>query len=677
MSVEVDHRPHGAHMGESIPVTGIIYPPPDIRKMIDKAAANLATKGPELEIHIRETNKDGRFNFLNPNDPYYAYYRFKYQEFKEGRAPQKDAPTEHNEERIVEQPANLAPKEPQPFEFSATMPAMSAQDLDIMKLTAQFAARNGRAFIGQLAQRESRNYQFDFLRPSHSLFPYFTELVKQYTKIFLPPKDLQEKLKANTDDKYRILERVKERVEWVAWQEAEKKKKNDEDEKERIAYASIDWHDFVVVETVEFTEADENADLPPPMSLSELENMSLAQKRMASMVEPVQFDTKVEMEVDDVDMDESDEETHVSHPPLPKIPDTTAPIKIRTDYKAKLLGSTASKASVPVEICSRCGEAIPVNEMNEHLRIELLDPKWKEQKMAMEAKKKDSNLLQTGTDISRILSNFSSVRADIFDSDEIEATKKIKEQEEEAKKKNRVIWDGHTATMGLANQRAQKTHIEDQIAQMHRRIGGTSEDIGPHIPGQQMEPPKMAPPIAYSAPQYYNTNIHPGYGSQAPGIYGMNGGVPMNGPPPAAPFMAPPPPMSAPPPASQFSPSPMIPAVRKAEEPEGGSDKRFKTENEAEWQMNQIPTFSVIIQTPDLPDKPEWGLTGNNISIAGLVPNTLISTLKDRIASQIGMPAGKQKLSTSTTNTVLNNSKTLSFYGIMEGTSLVLELRKR
>lgn len=104
---------------------------------------------------------------------------------------------------------------------------------DIMKLTAQFAARNGRAFISQLGQRESRNYQFDFLRPSHSLFPYFTELVKQYTKVFLPPRDLQEKLQANKDNKYHILERVKERVEWVAWQEAEKKKKNDEDEKER------------------------------------------------------------------------------------------------------------------------------------------------------------------------------------------------------------------------------------------------------------------------------------------------------------------------------------------------------------------------------------------------------------------------------------------------------------
>ena len=28
-----------------------------------------------------------------------------------------------------------------------------------------------------------RNYQFDFLRPQHSLFQYFTKLVEQYTKV--------------------------------------------------------------------------------------------------------------------------------------------------------------------------------------------------------------------------------------------------------------------------------------------------------------------------------------------------------------------------------------------------------------------------------------------------------------------------------------------------------------
>ena len=113
-----------------------------------------------------------------------------------------------------------------------------------MKLTAQFAARNGRNFINQLAQRESRNYQFDFLRPSHSLFPFFTELVKQYTKVLAPPADFKEKLKENTQNKHRILSRVKERVEWVAWVEAERKKKANEDEKERRKFFFSNIHLF-------------------------------------------------------------------------------------------------------------------------------------------------------------------------------------------------------------------------------------------------------------------------------------------------------------------------------------------------------------------------------------------------------------------------------------------------
>lgn len=79
---------------------------------------------------------------------------------------------------------SVVPKEPPPeFEFMADPPSISAFDLDVVKLTAQFVARNGRQFLTQLMQKEQRNYQFDFLRPQHSLFHYFTKLVEQYTKV--------------------------------------------------------------------------------------------------------------------------------------------------------------------------------------------------------------------------------------------------------------------------------------------------------------------------------------------------------------------------------------------------------------------------------------------------------------------------------------------------------------
>ena len=90
----------------------------------------------------------------------------------------------------------------------------------------------------------------------------------------------------------------------------------------------------------------------------------------------------------------------------------------------------------------------------------------------------------------------------------------------------------------------------------------------------------------------------------------------------------------------------------------------------------QSITLNVV--TPNMPEKPEWNLKGDTISIADLLPSTLISTVKDRISSQLGMPAGKQKLTTTTgNNVVLNNSKSLQFYGIMNGNTISLGLKER
>ena len=60
-----------------------------------------------------------------------------------------------------------------------------------------------------------------------------------------------------------------------------------------MAFAEIDWHDYAIVQTIEFTAIDANSELPPPMSVQEVENMTLAQKRMAAMI--------MENTVDDVE----------------------------------------------------------------------------------------------------------------------------------------------------------------------------------------------------------------------------------------------------------------------------------------------------------------------------------------------------------------------------------------
>src|SRR5690349_14585386 len=90
------------------------------------------------------------------------------------------------------------------------------RDSDILRLTALFVARRGPAFLRSLSVKEGRNFQFDFLRPTHSLYPYFNRMVDSYSKILNPSSELLASLTASRDesDKWAVLEEAKKRGEW-------------------------------------------------------------------------------------------------------------------------------------------------------------------------------------------------------------------------------------------------------------------------------------------------------------------------------------------------------------------------------------------------------------------------------------------------------------------------------
>ena len=347
-------------------LAGLILPPPEIRSIVDKTAAFVAKNPkPELfedKIRLREKS-DSRFAFLNKTDAYHAYYQHRLEAFRAGEvaeakpvsaAPLPGAPDEQEDEK---------PAEPPQLEFLVeTPPTINAVDLDILRLTALFTARSGRQFISELSNREARNYQFDFLRPSHSLFGYFNRLVEQYTKILIPSKEFQARLERRSGGSHRegeerdiagrrqVLQDTKLRVEWESWESGRQKELEDAQEAERIAFAEIDWQDFVVVSTVEFTEGDEAGlvELPPPMSISEVENMTIAQKKMAAMImegreEEVEQNERErradegEMEMDDevVVPEEIRVEKERRKAVEIKTADSNAPMKIRKDYVPK------------------------------------------------------------------------------------------------------------------------------------------------------------------------------------------------------------------------------------------------------------------------------------------------------------------------------------------------------
>ena len=60
-----------------------------------------------------------------------------------------------------------------------------------------------------MMSREQRNFQFDFLRPQHSLFQYFTKLLEQYTKVLIPPKDMMKKLHTECVDEKAVKEQAR------------------------------------------------------------------------------------------------------------------------------------------------------------------------------------------------------------------------------------------------------------------------------------------------------------------------------------------------------------------------------------------------------------------------------------------------------------------------------------
>jgi splicing factor 3A subunit 1 len=104
---------------------------------------------------------------------------------------------------------------------------------------------------------------FGFLSPDNSLFSYFTGLVEAYSHCLLPKRDHLVKLQKIASDKNVIISRCMDRFEYETKHGQFKPKEEVElEDSERLA--SIDWHDFTVVETITFTPIIENESSDAP-----------------------------------------------------------------------------------------------------------------------------------------------------------------------------------------------------------------------------------------------------------------------------------------------------------------------------------------------------------------------------------------------------------------------------
>lgn len=715
--------------GETI---GIIYPPPELRNIVDKTAGFVANSknGPEFEARIQQNEKNNpKFNFLNPGDPYHAYYRNKVRDFQEAREKGEPIPigttttsssvtAQQKSAKQLEQlaePPLIVKGPPAPFEFSAEPPTLQAMELDIVKLTAQFVAIHGRSFLTSLMQRESKNYQFDFIRPQHGLFSYFTQLIEQYTKILVPPKDIVESLRNDVSRDKNIMDKIRHRLEWTKIQEAERRKEEEEAERERVQYAQIDWHDFVLVESVDY-QPTETGMFPPPTTPEQVGSRILLQQRIEEQG-AAEID---EMDVESDEEDENEKDSSKEAMPPPPLPPSLDNVVIRKDYNpraknqgnAPTLATSASAKSDAWVISPITGQKIPAEKLQEHMRYGLLDPRWvEERERSINEKMQQEEVFAHGVSIDSSLKQLAERRTDIFGSgaEETAIGRKIGEEEKDKRQKDKVIWDGFSSSAQSAITAAQsRITIEEQIEDIKKRMypDPEKEKIGPAVippsaqpklhpqsqQNRQPPPPSiqqqkhphhqgLPPPIPQSVllPSTQTPFILPTPQLNIPmGMYGMHGL-----PPPDPSLMHgilgaafPTPPLAS----TGIAPPNPIPISTTALEDSSNEppSKKLKTEesliSEEDFLKQSPPVVNILISVPAVSEKSDWKLNGQTLNFSLDIKETF-SAIKTRIQESTGLPPGKQKLQYE--GMFVKDTNSLAFYNITNGSSIILQLKER
>ncbi len=188
----------------------LIFPPPDIKGVVDKTASFVAKCGPEFEQRVMKEQSQ-KFTFLQDDNPYRAYFDHMVQKYKAGdtteskpevpqaiqdmKAKEAEKKAKKEQQKMLTMGEDMMKKDlkPPPKEvFSVTQPFITSMDLDIIKLAAQFVARNGQKFLSGLSQREARNPQFDFLKPTYifnnsktKLQNILRQLLNKNTNVFI------------------------------------------------------------------------------------------------------------------------------------------------------------------------------------------------------------------------------------------------------------------------------------------------------------------------------------------------------------------------------------------------------------------------------------------------------------------------------------------------------------
>lgn len=105
-------------------------------------------------------------------------------------------------------------------------------------------------------------------------------------------------------------------------------------------------------------------------------------------------------------------------------------MRIRSDYVPRAQQRAKANPAAASAICPNCGQSILLSELDKHLQVELLDPRWKEQRAKADSRFASTNL--GGTDVAANLKRFRArTGGDVSDPVAQAAARVLAKQEEE------------------------------------------------------------------------------------------------------------------------------------------------------------------------------------------------------------------------------------------------------
>lgn len=636
---------------------GLIVPPRDVRAVLEKTAAHVARR-PALEARVKENfANDPKFSFFYPTDPYHAYYLKKIADAKSalendvtspkptvnGTAPQepqeikKPDATKAPEQvtvvgvvtkaaepsvsklkaaRVKAEASRREPREPPPddlFTIPAANPTPTAFVMDVMKLTAQFVAKNGNDFQIALFNKEMRNSLFDFLKPMHPFFIIFQRLVDAYKAILDPPggKDVViANLKREAATRQCLMDKVWYLHDWER-QKNEREHEAAQSASERLKAAQIDWQDFVVLETIDLDD-DEEA-LPAP----------IANTKQLPRILAAAEQTRREMEknrsgVDmDVDMEIEEEQEPVANVVVANVDSDIPQDRIRKGADALAATSAVTdesdvKVGQEATVQLPSGQTVPMSQAEASMRAELLDPSYKDERARALEKNRLQNLA-SNEEMARSLARLSKSRTEgeVYNRADLQKALSVKPKpspsEADATLKKAVPSGPQLPAARRSSPNAaelpppeKRARVEAAVDALVSKSGSNADGDRPHANGTEEEL------LLHPAENVENT------------------------------------------------PAGLVPAE--------------------EWLKRVGDSVPVRIKVPKHPNT-DWRLQGQEIEMSAPLRST-VGKLKTVLTKYTKLPVNKQKLQCDHVG-FLKDKMTLAFYNIGKGSTISLELKER